>query len=262
MSTAAARQTRIDEALTRVLSKKKVVKEEDEDDFYATGVKADRVGLKATNTAIDQILHGVTVGFLAQLFNMNNAMVKSKLRDCPPIHRRKNGFIYDLKLAARYLVPPVVNVEEHLRTARIDELPLRLQTEYWSAQKKRREHEEATGQLWRTEDVVMVLGEVFQTVKHSAMLLPATLERTANMNEKQVAIVTKAIDNLLDEIYSKLRKMKAAPKTKSVLAYDEEEAQSEKIVTAGPSVEDYYANEVAQDLEGEEEIPDDYSHLV
>lgn len=256
--------SRANAALERVLKKKAVVPEEKEDEIYATGVKKERIGLTEPSVEIDQVMHGVTVGWLAQAFNMNPTLVKEKLRDCPPIHRRKNGFIYQLKLACRYLVPPAFNIEEYLRNMRIDELPLRLQTEFWNAKNKRREYEENTGQLWRTEDVVMVLGEVFQTVKHAAMLLPGNLERTAGLSDHQSKIVTAAVDGLLDEIYTKLRKMKATPKTRTVLAHDleAETAELKNLTKTGPSLEEYYAQEVAQDLSGEDEIPDDYSYLV
>lgn len=190
---------------------------------------------------VADVMHGVTVGWLATAFSMDPTTVKKKLRDCPPIHRRKAGFVYDLKQAAQYLVRPVFDAEQYLKSMKPSDLPTHLQEAYWSAMRKRQQWEADAGHLWRTEQVMEVFGDVFQTIKFAMQLWPDTVERALGLTAEQRVMLTGMGDELQNEIYKKLKQMPGLKHTPSSLA----EAHTGPALLTPPEDED-----------------DDYSHLV
>ena len=126
---------------------------------YARGRKNDGKPEKL-DMDIDRVNKGVTISWLAQAFGLNPVTVKARLRKCPPMQRLRTGYLYDFRMAAPYLVKPVFDVKEYLKTMRPEELPTKLQEKYWSALMRRIKYEERAGMLWRTERVLTVLGAV------------------------------------------------------------------------------------------------------
>lgn len=178
--------------------------------------KDDAVQVEMVHAA--EAMHGVTAGWLATHFRMDNGTVKKRLRDCPPIANRKAGYVYDLKVAAQYLVKPIFNVEEYLKGMNPRDLPVVLQEAYWSGMRKKQQWEEAAGQLWPTENVLAVFGDVFQNIKFAMQLWPDNVERALGLTEEQRVMLINMCDALQNEIHSKLIKMPAAKRTPPSLA--------------------------------------------
>ena len=82
---------------------------------YARGRKNDGKPEKL-DMDIDRVNKGVTISWLAQAFGMNPVTVKARLRKCPPMQRLRTGYLYDFRMAAPYLVKPVFDVKEYLKT--------------------------------------------------------------------------------------------------------------------------------------------------
>lgn len=186
------------------------------------------------NLNVADVMHGVTVGWLAQAFSMDPTTVKKKLRDCVPIYRRKTGYVYDLKMAARHLVKPVFDAETYLKSMKPSELPTHLQDSYWSAMRKRQQWEVDAGHLWRTESVLEVFGDVFQTIKFAIQLWPDLIERAVGLTAEQRKMLIGMCDELQKEIHTKLVDLPTKKRTEPMLA----------------------------EKHGGEDDPDDYSHLV
>lgn len=223
---------RANKALDRIAAQKK-----EERPNYATGRGEDNRHL-GPHMDVDSVMKGVTIGWLAQAFNFNHHQVKAKLRDCPPLYRKKDGFVYSLPVAVPYLIKPVFNIEEYLKTARIEDLPLRLQTEFWAAMNKKREYEEATGQLWRSEDVFEILGQVFQMMKNTIQLWSSDVEKKTEMSEAQRVFVKAQCDKLQDKIYEALVVGAKNPRTKSVRQMDADAEAAEAAKVPSPVKED------------------------
>lgn len=166
---------------------------------------------------VSDIYHGVTVSWLGTVFNMDPATVKKRLKDCPPLHRRKTGFVYDLKVAAPYLIKPAIDLDQYLKTMKVSELPIHLQEAYWSAMQKRQAWEEKAGHLWQTEKVLEVLGDVFQTIKFTMQLWPDNIERMVGLTPELRTMMTGMFDEMQKELYLKLKEMPAAKRTQSSL---------------------------------------------
>lgn len=170
------------------------------------------------------VKRGVTVSWLCQIFDMEPVTVRARLVNCEPIHRRKNGFIYDAKTAIPYLVKPIFDVEEYLKTMKVEELPTRLQDQYWSAMNKRQKWEENAKNLWRTEDVAKAFGEVFLMIRNQMQLWLDQLELQTHVTEEQAVVLASLITALQKDMFEKIKKLPLKPdRTPPQLAELEEE---------------------------------------
>ena len=162
---------------------------------------------------VEDMMAGVTVSWLSQVFGMDPKTVKAKLADCPPLHRRKAGYVYHLPTACRYLIPPAISADQYIKTMKPSDLPTAFQQSFWDAALKRQKWEENAGQLWRTDRVREVLGQTFQTIKFTVQLWADTLERQTGLSLEQRELLTQLVDGLQEEIYKGLVKQAAEKKT-------------------------------------------------
>lgn len=171
----------------------------------------------------DAAVGGVTVSFLAQVFQMDHNKVKRKLVNCPVKARRTRGtmqvqHIYDLKTAASYLVTPRIDPEDIIKSLRKEDLPPSISTAYWDAQLKRQKWEEQAGQLWRTSSISTVIGSMFQTIKFTIQLWADTLERQTGLTEDQRELLNTLTDELQQEMFDAFRENAKQNMTKPQLA--------------------------------------------
>ena len=172
---------------------------------------------------------GVTVGWLSKVFGMDPSDIKKRLADCPPLHRRKAGYVYSLPVAARYLVKPVFDVRRYIENMKPSELPPQLQRDYWDSALKRQKWEENAGHLWRTESVLEVLGEVFKTIKFSTQLWADNLDRVTGLTPQQRKLLVDMVDGLQNELYEQLVKLSQERQTPSVIGELEAEMQDAEV---------------------------------
>lgn len=157
----------------------------------------------------DPLNRGVSVSWLAHVFDMDQATVKRKLGNCPVKTAKRRGtkqmtVLYDLKVAAAFLVTPAYSTAEYMRAVRRGDLPPALQQTVWDALLKRQKWEENAGQLWRTEKIREVLGSTFQTIKFTMQLWIDTLERQVEVSDEQRSIIINLVDGLQAELYDAL----------------------------------------------------------
>lgn len=174
----------------------------------------------ATSFDLADMHAGVTVGWLSKVFGMDPSNVKKRLAECPPLHRRKAGYVYSLPQAAAYLVKPVFDADEYIRSMKPSELPNSLQKEYWDAMLKRQKWEENAGELWRTEAVIDVLGETFKTMKFQIQLWADGMERAVGLTDEQRTMLQGMTDALQRDLHKALVEDVAKRRTLSTLAED------------------------------------------
>lgn len=166
------------------------------------------------DVASDDALGGVTVGWLASVFGMDENTVKRRLADCQPINPGKmtgrglQGRKYALRDAAPYLVPPKISHAEFLRSIKKGDLPPSMQQTFWSAKLAEQKWLENAGDLWRTATVREVLGDTFQGLKFTIQLWPDTVRSEAGLTDKQQEILIRLGDKLQNELYEALVTMK------------------------------------------------------
>lgn len=171
----------------------------------------------------DSALGGVTVAFLAQVFNMDQAKCKRKLVNCPVKLRQRRGtmqtrHLYDLATAASYLVEARIDPEDIIKSLRREDLPPSISTAYWDAQLKRQQWEEKAGQLWRTETIAGVIGSMFQTIKFTVQLWADTLERQTGLSEDQRELLNTLTDELQTSMFEAFQENAKESMTKPQLA--------------------------------------------
>lgn len=166
--------------------------------------KAMGVNPKTGGPIVEDMMAGVTVSWLSQVFGMDPKTVKQKLADCPPLHRRKAGYVYSLPVAAQYLVKPALSADQFMKSIKQADLPASMQQMFWDAALKRQKWEENAGQLWRTDKVREVLGSTFQTIKFTIQLWADTIERQIGITAEQRELLIKMSDELQGEIHKRL----------------------------------------------------------
>jgi len=154
---------------------------------------------------------GVTIPWLVQAFEMPEPTVRYRLRNCPIKENRTRGTrmkvaLYDIKVAARYLIAPAYSTKEYMRSLKRGDLPAVLQQAVWDAMLKRQKWEENAGELWRTEQIREVLGDTFQTLKFTLQLWTETIERQSELSDEHRLIIVELVDALQGDLYAALVK--------------------------------------------------------
>lgn len=173
----------------------------------------------------DDILNGVSVPFLARVFDMHVQTVRQRLSTCPNIGSRTSGNLYELKTAAGYLVKPQIDPATFLKRMKAHDLPPQLQDAFWSAMRKRQQVEEHAGDLWRTGDVLDVMGDMLKSIREAMQLFPTTLERKTSLSDEQRELLIGLLDELQTDLHGKLIKLSKSRETRSQLAEVEEIAR-------------------------------------
>lgn len=179
-------------------------------------VQSRRAGRAEPDITLDatDVTRGVTVGWLSQVFRMDPHTVKKRLADCVPLERRKNGYIYDIRMASAFLVKPVFDVVRYLNNMKPSDLPAQLQKEFWDGQLKRQLWEERAGDLWRTSKVLEVFSDTFLRMKSVIQLWSEDVEREVGLTIEQRAVIVRLTDELQNDIQKKLLQMRAVSTTR------------------------------------------------
>lgn len=153
---------------------------------------------------VEDVLAGVTVSWLSQVFSMDPKAVKAKLADCPPLHKRKAGYVYSLPVACRYLVRPAMTTQQMIKNMKATDLPPETQSSFWNGQLRRQEYEEKAGSLWRTEKVLAVFQNTFQTIKFTMQLWVSTLDQQHGLSKEIRHSLRDMVEALQKDIYNAL----------------------------------------------------------
>lgn len=198
------------------------------------GVNADldQGYLEAVNVRGASLIGGVNVTWLSQAFRIDTRTVRKRVAGLKPAGIGSRGDeIYDFVEAASYLAPPQRDkFARWISTLRTSDLPTQLQDSYWAAMRKRQIWEQNAGELWKTDDVAEVMGEVFKTIKSNIQLWTDNMDANGDLPEEQRAKIQQMADGLQQEIYQSLVAMPLRRRTPSSL-YDPE------VITNSPQFE-------------------------
>jgi hypothetical protein len=150
------------------------------------------------------LFDGASISQLARLFGHDNRTIAKKIQGLRPVGKRAGHPIYAVAEAARYLVVPLGDIEDHIRKMRPEELPAGLQREFWSAQAARLKFEEDRGDLWRTADVIAHYSETFMTMRTALLLMVDTVEKSVELTDRQRSIIQRAVDGAMRELHTSL----------------------------------------------------------
>lgn len=165
------------------------------------------------------IAGGVTTTWLAKAFRIPKNKIERYLAGVKPIAEGANGIaLYDLPEAAAYIVDPKRDLADYLKTVKPDQLPEKLREVYWNAMLKRQRWEERARHLWRSEDVLVAMSEVFQMIRTTLQILPDDIDRAMTLTPEQRTTLTRVIDGIQDSIHKSLLDYSNGRATPSSLA--------------------------------------------
>lgn len=150
---------------------------------------------------------GVSDRFLEQLLGVDRATLVRRL-DGAQSHKVERGqgntqyHIYDLAEAVAILGS---NDEDALIAAiekmKPEDVPVKLQKDFWAAMSSRRKYVEEGGDLWRTERVLEVFTALLKIVRQQIVLFENNLDQQDALSPVQRKIVVGLADGLLDSMY-------------------------------------------------------------
>lgn len=155
---------------------------------------------------LSEIRQGVTVTWLASLYGIARKTVEKQLTGCPTMGRSVKGTpLYDLTIAAGYMSSRKRDIAAALKTAKEADLPAPLQRQFWQTKLLRNKWELEAGEMWATDDVMDVLGEIFKKIKNATMLWVDNLESVSQLSKEQRTTLISYVDELNNEIANAIK---------------------------------------------------------
>lgn len=171
--------------------------------------KAASTSSRAPTAAVVQtLLQPVSISFLSDVLGRDKKTVTKRLAGLAPMsYHRGNVPLYDFRQALEYLVTPRFNAAEAIRKMGTDDLPVGLQKDVWDARLKQQKWMAQAGDLWRTEDVLDVLGETFQRLKTTTQLWVDQLSESHALPAEVRSDLTGMVDALQRDLHRTLVEM-------------------------------------------------------
>lgn len=153
------------------------------------------------------LFEGASLSQLSRLFCLDNRKTKEKLHGCIPKKMRAGSPVYDIAEAARYLVKPILPLDEWIRRMSQSDLPVELTKEFWAGQRSKQLFEIDAGDLWRTEKVIDHITEILKTISLQARLTSDIVDNEARLTPQQRAIVIRHMDAMLQNAHEALSRL-------------------------------------------------------
>ncbi len=167
---------------------------------------------------------GITPFQLAELFNIQVQTIRKNISPVSPIRTSKKSNYYAFRQVIPYLTTPVKELNEYLKTAKVEDLPLRYQNMHWNSLEKEREYKEKIGELWRTDEALLALANAFKILKMNFSYWPSKLTRDGVLPPELNDTLIELFDDLLKQIYDDLAKSIQKSATRSMLSVFEKAA--------------------------------------
>lgn len=166
---------------------------------------------------IAEVYGGVSAHWLSQVFGHDKNTIKKKMASAnlEIVGYRNGGPLYRISDAAAWLVKPKVDLVSYVKSLRPNDLPPMLNDAYWGAMLKRQKWEENAGDLWRTEAVLEVFGDLALSFKTTVNLWVEEVDRQESLTPEQRKILMELTDKLLEQLHEV---MVEAPRKKKTLS--------------------------------------------
>lgn len=171
------------------------------------------------NDTLGDVLSGVSQKWFMAVFKLDRRTVAKALDGIKPVRISNSGYAYySVRDVVPRLIAPEMPIEEYLATLKPEQLPEQLRESYWNVQIKSQKVRLAAGDLWRTTDVIEVLGEVFKHVKNTVQLWGDTIEeQTSPMTPEQRQVLAALTDKLQQDIHDTVVEQASKHRTRSQL---------------------------------------------
>lgn len=149
---------------------------------------------------LQSVFNGCSISLLSQIFGLDPREVAKRITPLAASGTRNGYPVYELKEAARYLVEPIVDMEDFIQSMKPSDLPVPVQKAYWEGRLARQRFEENAKLLWRTEKVMDVFVNVFKKLRSTLVMFDDTVEAAAGTTEAQRRIMRQIADGLLNDL--------------------------------------------------------------
>lgn len=173
------------------------------------------------------LYEGLNQSQIATAFRIDIRTVQRKLHGVEPCGIRNGSKVWGIWKCAPYLVKPNMDVETYIKRMHHNELPKHLTKEFWAGQRARQDFMLKEGDLWPTTEVVKKVGELMKLMSMSLKLLADTVDRQAELTDKQRRIIMEVADNTAEDLVNSVSEhFSHEPKESPQLpapTYDEED---------------------------------------
>lgn len=173
-----------------------------------------------------EMQEGVSCTFLAEAFHVSPHVVRRKLNSLKPVGERGGDPIYDLAEAAQYLVKPRVDLAAYIKNLRPQDVPVALQKQFWDSQNGRLKYMQEAGELWRTEAVQHLVGDLYKLIRQRVQLLADTVERQTGLTDEQRRIIMAISDNMLIDLSASIKE--------AFTEYEQQHSERDDVYENGP----------------------------
>lgn len=146
----------------------------------------------------------VGVMFIANVVGKQPKQIQKRLEKCPvsewSTHGGKQVPLYDFMTAMSYLVPPRGSIEDWFAQQNAASLPPYVNKMWWDSAHQRNRVMLASGDLWHSEDVMLVLGRVAMMIRQDTKMWIEDLPEKELLNDKQYNALVDATNRLVDDI--------------------------------------------------------------
>lgn len=150
----------------------------------------------------------VGVTFLASVCGKQPKQIAKRLEKCPVKEWRKHKGsshpYYDFLTAMAYLIPPKGNIEDWFSQQNAASLPPYVNKMFWDSAHQRNRVMIASGDLWHTEDVMLVFGRVAMSIRQDVKMWIEDLPEKDLLTDKQYGALVDATNRLVDDIRTSL----------------------------------------------------------
>lgn len=150
----------------------------------------------------------VGVTFLAQVVGKQPYQIEKRLAKCPVKEWDRRGAKshpkYDFVEAMGYLIAPRIDIEDWLASKNAASLPPYINKMFWDSAMQRIRVMNAAGDLWHTEDVLVVLGRVALLIKEEAKNWIEDLPEKDQLTNQQYEFLLGAVDRLISSVRERL----------------------------------------------------------
>lgn len=179
------------------------------------------------------LYQGASLIQLQRLFSMDGRDIKAKLHGTPvkPCGERRGYPVYSIRDVAPYLVTFPFDTDELIQKMSLADLPMMLRKEYWAGMRSRQLYEKEAAELWPTAEVVDMVSTLLKTLRLSLLLSREAVERETELSERQRDIISRIIDNALEDCYASTTRKFSENKTtdSSNDEHTEEESSQEEL---------------------------------
>ena len=174
-----------------------------------TKVRSDSVAnSKIMDDATKSMLYqGASISQLNILFGMDNRTVAAKLFGLEPVGKRAGAAIYSVREAAALLIAPSLDLADvevlatYVRKMDHTKLPTLLSKEFWAAMRAKQIYEENAADLWRTDRVVEVYGDLVKSVRMPLILAKDAISNEMELDDRAQKIFDRIIDQTLEDLH-------------------------------------------------------------